>query len=280
MMGLRNSSRGLPRLRQPEYTGRNRCLPCTLVNVAIAVGVSLGVALWSRPAAVALAVVALVVIYLRGYLIPGTPALTKRYLPAWLLACFGKAPPAAFDGEADPGAVLSTAGLLRPTSDGTDIRLDPSFAARWAARTQALLASDPERERVAFAAFLDLPVDDLLVAEGETGVSAHLDGRFLGSWPSRTAFAADIAGSELLAPLLDGWEAIPSSQRTDVTSTLRLFTESCPRCGGTVDLGEERRESCCSSHDVVTADCVDCGARLIELPLSTAMREAMDDEPS
>jgi len=278
MMGLRNSSIARSRLRQPEYTGRNRCVPCTIVNVAIAVGLSLGIALWSRPAAVAVGVAALVLISLRGYLIPGTPALTKRYFPTWLLARFGKDQSPAFNGELDPGAVLSEAGLLTPTPDGADIRLDPGFAARWTARTQELLAANPEDERIAFAAVLDLPVDDLLVAEGEAGVSVHLDGQFLGSWPSRTAFVADTAGSELLAPLLDDWDELDRPQRTELTSTLRLFTDSCPRCGGTVDLGEERRESCCSSHDVVTADCVNCGTRLIELPLSAAMREAMEKE--
>ena len=278
MMSLRNVSRGRPRLRQPEYTGRNRCFPCTILNVAIAVGVSVGVALWSRPAAVAFGVAALAVISLRGYLIPGTPALTKRYLPMWLLARFDKASPSAFDADSDPGAVLSAAGLLSPTPDGADIRLDPGFTARWAVRSRELLAVDPEDDRLAFAAVLELTVDDLLVAEGEAGVSAHLDGQFLGSWPSRTAFVADIAGGELLAPLLDGWSESSHIQRTELTSTLRLFAESCPRCGGAVDLGEEHRESCCSTHEVVTADCVDCGARLMELPLSEAMREAMEEE--
>ena len=279
MMGLKQFSLGRPRLRQPEYTGRNRCVPCTILNVAIAVGLSLGLALWSRPVAVAVGVAALALIYARGYLIPGTPTLTKRYLPTWLLARFGTDHP-TFGTETDPGSVLLEAGLLRPTPDGSDIRLDPAFAVRWSARTGEFLDAESEDEAVTLAVALGLPVDDLLVAQSEAGVSAYLDGQFLGSWPSRTAFLADLAGSELLAPVVPGWAESSSTRRTELTGTLRLFTDSCPRCGGAVDLGEEQRETCCSSYDIVTADCVVCGTRLIELPLSEAMREAMTDETS
>ena len=50
-----------------------------------------------------LLVVALAAIWLRGYLVPGTPELTKRYLPERALALFGKAPAAT-------GAAASTGG--------------------------------------------------------------------------------------------------------------------------------------------------------------------------
>lgn len=279
MTGLKQLPLGRPRLRQPEYTGRNRCVPCTILNVTIAVGVSVALALWSRWIAMAVGVVALLLIYFRGYLIPGTPALTKQYVPTWLLARFGKDQP-TFGTETDPGSVLSEVGLLCPTPDGSDIRLDPTFAATWITRTGEFLDSESEDEAAALAAALDLPVDDLLVAQSDAGVSAYFDGAFLGSWPSRTAFGADLAGSELLARVIPGWAESTSTRRTELTGMLRLFTESCPRCGGVVDLGEEQRETCCSSYGIVTSDCVDCGTRLIELPLSEAMRDAMIDEAS
>jgi len=275
-MGLKHPLFGRLRLRQPEYTGRNRCVPCTIVNVAIGIGLSLGLALWSRPVAVTVGGVALAAVYLRGYLIPGTPALTKRYLPTWLSTRFGKAQ-STFAAETDPGSTLLEVGLLRPTPGGSDIRLDPGFAARWTARTGEFLDSDREDEAAALAAVLDLPIEDVLVAQGETIVSAHLDGQFLGSWPSLTAFLADLAGSELLAPVIPGWAESTSRRRIELVSTLRLFTESCPRCGGAVDLDEEHRATCCSTYEIVTADCRDCGTRLIELPLSEAMRDAMLD---
>ena len=266
------------RLRKPEYTGRNRCVPCTVVNVALAVVLTALVAIESRTLAVGVGVGSLVLIYLRGYLVPGTPALTKRYLPARVLAWFDKQPMTATDGTFDPGSVLLRADLLAPTPDGTDLRLDLVFATRWASRTQALLEADVDGEQTALAALLDVSTDDLLIADGETGLAAYLDGQLLGSWPSWTAFFADMAGMELLAERVDEWDRLSVSMRSEVAGTLRLFAESCPRCGGLVELDETVRESCCSTHEVVTAACRACGTRLLELPLSEEMRAAMNEQ--
>lgn len=84
-------------LRRPEYVGENRCLPCTVVNVAIAVAGSALIGARSRRrrgGLLALGALAgsLAAIYLRGYLVPGTPWLTKRYLPERALAAFDKEP--------------------------------------------------------------------------------------------------------------------------------------------------------------------------------------------
>jgi len=80
------------RLGRPEYTGENRCLPCTVLNAAIAVGAAALLSRRSRPAGGAALLAALGLIYLRGYLVPGTPTLTRRYLPESVLAAFGKRP--------------------------------------------------------------------------------------------------------------------------------------------------------------------------------------------
>ncbi|MFB6185072.1 MAG: hypothetical protein ABEI96_11000 [Haloarculaceae archaeon] len=102
----------LDRLRQPQYTGENRCTPCTVVNAAIAVVVALGIGAAAIPVgttvAALLAVVAASVfaatIYLRGYLVPGTPRLTKTYVPDWLLRRFETHEP----GERTGGPALDT----------------------------------------------------------------------------------------------------------------------------------------------------------------------------
>lgn len=266
------------RLRKPEYTGQNRCIPCTAVNVALTVLLTALVAVESWTLAVGVGAGSLGLIYFRGYLVPGTPALTKRFLPARVRAWFDKDPMAAPDGTFDPGSVLLQADLLVGTPDGADLRLDPAFAARWASRTQALLEAGVDGEQTTLATILDVPADDLLIADGETGLSAHLDGQLLGSWTSRTAFFADMAGMELLAERVDEWDTLSVSMRSEVAGTLRLFAESCPRCGGYVELDEAVRESCCSTHEVVTAVCQACGTRLLELPLSEEMRAAMDEQ--
>jgi len=82
----------LDELKQPEYTGENRCLPCTGVNLLIAVVAAAVAGRRSRKAGAGVFVASVVLIYLRGYLVPGTPQLTKRYLPDDVLRVFGKEP--------------------------------------------------------------------------------------------------------------------------------------------------------------------------------------------
>ncbi len=125
-------TRTIDRLRRPEYTGENRCLPCTVVNAALAAlaatGVGSGLVVAGVSAAYAAGVaagvlgVSAVSIYLRGYLVPGTPALTKRYFPPWLLSLFGKDPEPSAGTEG--GAIRADAaiGADAEPADGSDDR--------------------------------------------------------------------------------------------------------------------------------------------------------------
>ena len=61
-----------------------------MLNAAIAVVAAALLGRRSRPAGGAALLAALGLIYLRGYLVPGTPTLTRRYLPESVLAAFGK----------------------------------------------------------------------------------------------------------------------------------------------------------------------------------------------
>ncbi|MFB6236454.1 MAG: hypothetical protein ABEH81_06290 [Halopenitus sp.] len=80
----------LDRYKNQSYTGENRCTPCTAVNVVLAAALGLGLGVVAPPIGAAAFVVGLGSIYFRGYLVPGTPELTKRYFPDWLLAKFDK----------------------------------------------------------------------------------------------------------------------------------------------------------------------------------------------
>lgn len=107
------STPGLNRFRQPEYTGENRCIPCTVANVVIgavsslvvgyAFAVTVGRFAWLVGAVVFAG--SLTAIWLRGYLVPGTPELTKRSFPDRVLRVFDKEPdlasnPLGLDAEA------------------------------------------------------------------------------------------------------------------------------------------------------------------------------------
>ncbi|PAU82849.1 hypothetical protein CK500_12000 [Halorubrum salipaludis] len=84
------TSEVIDRLRQPEYVGENRCVPCTVVNSIIALLLAGAVALAWPPAGAGVLLLSAAAIYLRGYLVPGTPELTRRYLPERALRAFGK----------------------------------------------------------------------------------------------------------------------------------------------------------------------------------------------
>ena len=127
------------RIHQPEYTGENRCLPCTAVNIMIAGALTVAVAIISPLAAVPVVAGSLAAIYVRGYLVPGTPELTKRYLPTAVLELFGKAPEDTETWETiermeyekehavDPETFLRDAGVVELCIGGEDICLTQSF---------------------------------------------------------------------------------------------------------------------------------------------------------
>jgi len=280
------------RLRQPEYTGENRCLPCTLVNVAIAWSGSLLVGTWLAfvvDAAVAVAVaiglllVGLLAVWLRGYLVPGTPALTKRYLPERVLSAFGKTPdeellvhPGERGGEPDPDldieGVLLDVGALEPCR-GDDYCLTDSFREQWHTRMDDLDSGDTDGDGnwagpLSRLGVVDPDVDAELVDRNRS-VVAVVDGRRVGIWESRPAARADLAAADLLADRLDDWESLASEDRVRLTGGLRVFLETCPNCAGVLTFDTETRESCCTSHEVAAVSCEDCDARLFESPVDT-----------
>lgn len=70
-------------LRRPEYTGDRRCPVCTVLNLGIAGWSSANIAVLVEPVLGLVAfVVGCVLVYLRGYLIPGTPVVAERLFPA------------------------------------------------------------------------------------------------------------------------------------------------------------------------------------------------------
>jgi len=143
----------ISRFRQPEYTGENRCMPCTVANTLMAAGASgataVGGAVVAAPlvgaaAGGAVFVVSVLAIYLRGYLVPGTPELTKRYFPPWLLRLFGKEPvlerhqPVETEEGFDPETTLVRVGALEECADGDDLCLTDSFGDSWRTELDSL----------------------------------------------------------------------------------------------------------------------------------------------
>lgn len=262
----------LGRVRQAEYTGENRCLPCTVVNIIIAAVVAAAIAaavstVLTPSAGVAgggvFFLLSLVAIYLRGYLVPGTPELTKRHFPPWLLSLFGKGPERVeVETDVNPEVALVSAGALEECETEDDLCLTDTFRESWYSKIEQTGDDDSDRDRL-----LDLlGVEDGEVHFEEYGEAfqARLDGVVVGRWESEAAFRADLGAARTLEARLRNWTALSSEERSQLLSGLRLFIDSCPNCGGTPDFGTETVESCCSTHEVAAVSCGNCNARLFE----------------
>jgi hypothetical protein len=255
------------RLRRPEYTGENRCTPCTVVNVVLAAAASVAVSTVTLPGGVAVACVGALAIYFRGYLVPGTPTLTKRYLPDRVLAAFEKrddADASTGDGE-NPAAVLSAAGAVEPCASTADLCLTDSFGAAWRDLVTAVRPVNADADAVADA--LHTEPTSVSVAERDGAVLAEAGGERVGHWPSRAALVADLAAAQLLRERTHDWDERSLEEQTRVLRGLRVFLDACPSCDGAVTTSADTVESCCRAIDVVAVSCADCGARLLETPV-------------
>ncbi|MFO8115670.1 MAG: hypothetical protein R6U01_10020 [Halorubrum sp.] len=275
----------LDRLRRPEYTGENRCVPCTAVNAALALGVAGAFAAAGRTGLAAVALAAsFAAIWLRGYLVPGTPELTKRYLPERALRLFGKGREPAPPTEIDAESYLLSADVLVDTPDGTDLAFAPWFASAWgdaldglrldaglADATSPVTEADDVGDVAALATLTGVEEASLSFDWREGAAFAFADGQRIGHWESRAAFLADIAADRALTDRLDDWTALPLAARSGVLGALRLFVAECPACEGSVTLEERVVESCCASYDVVAGRCVACDARLFEVELPPSL---------
>lgn len=270
------SGETLGRLRQSEYTGENRCLPCTVVNTGIgavaSAGVGAGVASAASPtlgflAGTGLFAACLLAIYLRGYLVPGTPELTKQYFPAWLLGLFGKEPVTAESTvtDIDPEEELVAAGALEECADSDDLCLTDEFRDSWVGAIERVKEEGSDRDRL--LALLEVDKAAVDFQEYGSAFQARVEGTTVGKWESEAAFLADLGAASTLADRHEHWDRLSLKAQSQLLNGLRLFIDTCPECGGTPEFGTDTVESCCSTHEVAAVSCVECDARLFETPV-------------
>mgnify|MGYP006291535719 CR=1 FL=1 len=266
----------IDRLRHRQYTGENRCIPCTVVNISIAVILSAIVGLVSVPVAAVVFVVALITIYLRGYLVPYTPTLTKRYLPDRILRLFDKYPGiqplvAESQEEIDVERALHDIGAITECRNGTDFCLAEPFQSQWREEIEHVRKRDLSREDA--ANLLDVDAERLSIREfGDQSSMVFYDDVKVGQWESNAGFLADIAADRVLSEEHPEWAATHVLHRGQILSALRMFLERCPSCDAPVEMGEDTVESCCRSIDVVAVNCTDCDARIFEVELTPELR--------
>ena len=268
-------SRTIDRVRQPEYTGENRCFPCTVLNVSIAAVVTVGIAFVSPPVSAVFFVAAVVVIYLRGYIIPGTPTITRRYFPERVLGWFDKLPEDeqirdfethndASDTEIDQvGDLLLSTDVVEECADENDLCLTKAFERVWWRRIRQV--RDEERAVSRLAAVLELDPDELSIEEQDGRFDVRYEGRRIGGWASQAAFLADLGVEPTLAEWIPDWTSLDDRQRTRLIASMRVFLEECPSCEATLEPVENTIKSCCSSNVVkVTVECPGCGDQVFD----------------
>lgn len=265
----------LDRLRQPEYTGANRCQPCTIVNVVLAGAIAGGLALVAVELGVVAFALSLAAIYLRGYLVPYTPALTTQYLPEPVLQALGKEPapePADRDvtweavekleAERERGVVtdvfLQDVDAVEET-DG-EMVLTPAFREHVDAYLGALADESITEETI--ATLFDADPEDVTRKDRE--YPAYEVGIRIRKWPSEAALTVDLAGNAALAEWTNRWATVPVEQRAEILTLLRSARQSCPVCGGHLSETNDTVESCCVNIDRYAYRCEDCGTHLRE----------------
>ena len=276
---LLSISAAIGRLRRPEYTGENRCMPCTVLNAVITGIVAIAVGVVSTVAGGVVLLGGAAAIYFRGYLIPGTPTVTQRYFPASVLRLFGKEPlpqPNAIDTdggvaagaherEEDPladydhvGELLADAGIVEDCVDDDDLCLTPAFEEAWWERIERFREGEASIEQL--AAVLNVDPEEVSTA-GTEPFEVEIDGVTAGRWSSRAAFLADLGAEPTVAEWLPVWDEIGQRQSGELLASLRAFLLRCPECDGELTSIEDVTKTCCSGEYVnVSRDCTECGA--------------------
>lgn len=243
--------------RDPRYTGENRCTPCTLVNLFLISGISIVSGILSPVIGTVIATTSLLLLYLRGYVVPKTPALTKRYLPEPLLRVLGKSHEWEVSDEFDVEKSLLKLGIARLRED--EVELEPKFEQNLSRMYQEI---GPD---VLTSAETILERPDVEIQEGDQ--VQILDGEeIVGQWPSRLALHLDLATTKCLNDYVVDWNSCPSDVQNSIVASIRTLLTECPECDSPLVFQDTEVETCCTTVDVTVYKCTTCNSELIKMP--------------
>jgi len=281
-------------IREEEYTGENRCNPCTVLNVIIAGVLGLAISLKSKRSGIIVFSLSVIIIYLRGYLVPGTPSLTKQYLPARVLRWFGKEPKPNLDtglstdytdstddtitedtrtgqetdtqSELNVEQYLLTQNIVEPCEEIDDLCLTSEFETAWLEEIDQIntenITADEAASLISNGANEELEIveygDARVLTIGDTEV---------GKWPSHAALIADVTAARVIEKRDQHWNQYKPEKKGELLMSVRLFLETCPTNKGSISMNEETVESCCQSYNIIAVTCDETGERLFEHPI-------------
>ncbi len=263
-------------LKQPKYTGQNRCWACTTVNCVIAVvlaaalsALSVALATPFSPAVTGIVVLILsgLVIWLRGYLVPGTPTVTKRYMPLSILIWFEKLKSAvgvsrqtaASSAGSSLEERLLNAGVLTECQSDGGFSLSDRFIE---SLQQAIDSQQSSTDMTAVIEAIGYDPDSVEINHHDDAATAGINGTLVHKCPSTTAVQVDRASATVLADWVATWDEITSAERGQLLRAVRLFIDECPTGDSTTFL--QKTESHCGTNQVAAVICEASGDRLLE----------------
>ncbi|SDR14376.1 hypothetical protein [Natronobacterium texcoconense] len=237
----------LERVRRPEYTGENRCWPCTVTNgLLLTVPVAVVAVLGQWLLAAAIGVVGTAGILLRGYVVPYTPRFAPRLAAALPVEAFdhdGGSDPGSLSGSVDETgpsgetvlAELVESGVVLP--EGEQLRLESEFRDDW--REEMTSLRDVDLETLAGVA------DDLTPSSIEAKTSRVWDRSQLvlesDAGPPVT-LRRGVAVAELAAVCALESRVDDAAVRRAAGRPLRSLLAECPLCDGELTVSQA---SCC-----------------------------------
>ncbi|WP_265108085.1 hypothetical protein [Halosolutus halophilus] len=245
----------LERVRRPEYTGENRCWPCTVTNsLLLSVLVGAVAILGRRTAAAAIAVVGAGAIALRGYVVPYTPRFAPRLVAALPIESFDYGEPAggtgslsdssntsdaatdaaAPTGEAVLGELLEAGAVV---AEGDEIYLSSDFQDDWRREVRTLREAD----LATLAAVADEQTPPSIEARTRRGWGRPvlvLEGDDVEPVTLRRGVAIpELAAARALESRVES-----GAIRRAAGRPLRSLLEACPLCDGELTVNQS---SCC-----------------------------------
>lgn len=241
----------------PAYTGPARNPGFVVANVVVASLLAVAVD-WVVPLSGSVVVgVALVLLAVRGYAVPGTPKAVRLI-------------ERRFDVSGTNGTSASTAADVRSLRRagvlerrGDRLSMTDAFAAAW--REQAASIGPRWQDERHLATALNVAPGQVELRWQEHGrlLVADVAGVPMGAWLSRAALVADIATISALRRYPE-WHASSPQHRGAMLPTLRRALDRCPACDGRLSHGCAASRLHGDGCDTRAVTCLDCDARLFE----------------
>lgn len=252
------------KFRQPAYTGANRCLPCTVVNLGITVLLAAIAGLlvsWAGRSILLSALMAGMVfligiglIYARGYLVPGTPAFSTAYLPQWIKDNL------SHDVRLDESTAPDVQALYKLNMlDMTDGQLQITEEIEGAIEAYATDEETVANDRL--ATMLEIEPDDFWLRSIGGTFRVYVNGKRIGAWPTRRSYYRDMAAAHVLADHIPEWGSFDPVQRANYLAGLRVI-DPCPSCEAPAELIYDQ---CCGNTEIVEVQCSSCASTTLEL---------------